>query len=228
MVMLCLFGGIRAQELGLSAGIGLSNQRMEDLKELQLYNMSQEFVEMEVLSSYPDYTLTSVSLYYQLYDDIRIGGGYVYSSTGARSNYTDYSGEVNLNILANSHRIGAFLAYQLVGGNWYDLSVYGRADGHISRVERTRSIYVLGVGSRSTERFTGMKAAFTAGSEFLFHFREISFGLDGGYMLDLPAPLTSSDTNSELKIPSNGTSKVVTTDWTGWRAQAKVIVWFDR
>jgi hypothetical protein len=227
LIILLMPAGMIAQELGLSAGFGMSAQQMDDLKELQQHLASLEEVELGTVSSFPDYAMTSVNLYYQLFQAIRIGAGYTYTSTGARSNYTDYSGEISWDIQANSHRLGAFLSYAVLGGERYDLSVYGRVDANISRVSLSRTIYIMGYGSRQTEKFGGIKAGFTAGAEFLWHFHKISLGVDGGYMLDLPAGLSSLDSGGNLSITSGGTSRVVTTDWTGWRAQAKAIIWLD-
>jgi hypothetical protein len=225
LLILLLPAGMRAQEVGISAGFGMSAQRMDDLKALQRYVSSLEVVGLETISSFPEYAMTSVSLYYQLYESIRIGAGYVFASTGARSNYTDYTGEISWDILASSHRLGAFLSYAVLDGERYDLSVYGRVDANISRVTLSRTIYVMGYGTRQNEKYGGVKAGFTAGTEFLWHFRDFSLGVDGGYMLDLPASLSSLDSGGDLTIPSGGAPMVITADWTGWRAQAKAIIW---
>ncbi len=225
LVLVLTFSGICAQDVGLTVGFGMASQRMEDLKDLQQYVMDLEQVELGTVSAFPEYAMASAGLYYQLYPSIRIGAGYAFTSTGARSNYTDYTGEVSWDILASSHRLGAFLSYAALSGERYDLSVYGRVDANISRIDINRTIYILGYGDRSSSKFGAVSPSFSAGAEFLLHFNAFSFGLDGGYLLDMPGKLSNLESDQELTIPSDGGNKVITADWTGWRAQAKAIFW---
>ena len=101
-------------------GGGIQASSMDDLKYLQGLILDTYPVEGEIISSFPAYTMGSFGWINQRSPTFRIGAGYGFSATGAKSNYTDYSGYITSLINAVSHRLGAFASSPFLGGVWFD------------------------------------------------------------------------------------------------------------
>jgi len=215
-----------AQDYGLWGGFGLQSSRMEDMKYYQQWNLNNWPVEGKITSSFPIYTTGSFGLVKQLNPTIRIGGGYSHSATGAKSNYTDYSGYVNTEILASSHRAGAFVSYSVLGGDLVELSAFAKIEVKYTSVEITTSYYALGYSERHSQKYISISPDGAAGLEFLLHLSSLSVGLEGAYEVDMPASLYVSDSKDDFLDPEDP-DRVLTSEWTGWYAQVKFILWLN-
>ena len=229
IMILVMFSVTRvdAQNLGLVVGIGGASSGMEDMKYYQEQLLSLWPVELGIISSFPPYTMASAGVLRQISPMFRIGVGYDYTSTGARANYTDYSGRVSTDILAQSHCLGIFASYAFLSGERYDLSVFGKVDLNMTLVDVTHSWYVLGFGDRGSFDYISFSPAGSAGLEFMFHLKGYSLGVGGRYLGDLKGDLRERKNDRPLNDP-NQSDRVLTTDWTGWRAQAKAVIWLER
>jgi hypothetical protein len=221
-LLFTLYAG--AQDLAVGAGYGVSTTRMDDMKFIQEYILETYPLGGKVISSFPTYTMGSFNVVKQLYPLVRIGAGYATAATGARSNYSDYSGSINTDISANSHRLGAWLSYAFLSGEHYDLSLFGRLDLHYSRVDIKNTIYALGYSDGTLYEYKAFSPAGTAGLEGYIHIASFSIGANAGYLVDIPGKLSSKSNDADFEDPRDRTN-VLTTDWTGWRAQLKVLIW---
>ncbi|MEN8156240.1 MAG: hypothetical protein ABFS10_04765 [Bacteroidota bacterium] len=220
----------RGGKLGMEAGFGVAANRMDDLKQIQEMilemHMEEYQVDGRVISSFPAYTMASFGIKKQLNRSVRIGALYAFSTTGGRSNYTDFTGSLSTDIQATSHRIGAYGSYAVTGSDRWDLSVYGRLDINYTRVDINTFLYVLGYSNGMVDQYSSVSPNGTAGVELFYHFNGFSVGLDGGYLVDMQGNLSNKDTGNDLTNP-NDPQRVMTTDWTGWRAMAKVLIWLQ-
>jgi len=217
--------GAMAQDLGVALGGGIATSRMDDMKYLQEYMMDFFPLEGEIISSFPAYVSASIGIIKQWYPNIRIGGGYAHTSTGGRANYTDYSGSYNINMTAVSNWLGASVSYAFLQGNWHDLSVYGKLGANINNMEITQSIYLIQGSDWSSTRYNTINLCGSLGLEYLVHLKILSFGVSGGYQVDLPGELKDKEDHNPFKDPVPANNRVLTTDWTGWRAGGKIIIW---
>ena len=218
MMALWLFSAAGAQDFGLVAGFGMATSTMDDMKYYQEYILGTYPVEGKVVTSFPAYATLSISAVKQLLPVVQIGAGYAYTTTGGRTNYTDYSGSISTDILASSHRLGAWVSYSVLNGERYSLSVFGRVDANITRINVSTSRYALGYSDGWSYELGSVSPAGTAGLEFFLHFNDFSIGVDGGYMVDIPGNLSNSDPADPQRI--------LTSDWSGWRVQLKGMIWF--
>ncbi len=218
--------GARAQNNALYAGFGLQASRMDDMKYLQNLIMDTYPVEGKVISSFPTYITGSLGILQQYNPTLRIGGGYSYSATGAKSNYTDYSGYIGTEMQATSHRIGAVAAYSVLGWDWFELSVYGRLEVKYTSMEVTSSINALGHTDQISNKYRSISPGASAGLEFMIHLKELSIGAEGGYEIDAPGKLSYQDSKDDLLDPRDQ-NRVLTSDWTGWCAQVKLLYWLE-
>lgn len=215
-----------SQKNAIWAGFGLQTSRMDDLKYYQDLILNSWPVEGKKTSSFPVYTTGSFGFLKQLYPTVRIGGGYSHSATGAKSDYTDYSGYVNSEMSATSHRAGAYAAYSILGGDLIELSLSGKLEIKYTTIELTSSLYTLGYSDLFTNRYSSISPGGSAGLELLVHLKGFSFGLEGAYEVDMPGKLNDRNTKDDLLDPADR-DRILTSDWSGWYAQVKVLLWLD-
>lgn len=224
LLALGVLSGANAQRTGLSASFGGATFAMDDMKYMQEYILDSYPLEGAVMSSFPPYFTSTFQVVHEFLTHLRGGAGYSYSSTGGRTDYSDYTGNVETNILAVSHRFGVSVNYSILGGDRLDLSVYGKLDANLSFVDITSNIYVLGFSNGIQNRYKSLSPSGSAGLELLYSFRDLAFGIDAGYLVDLPGDLRNRDTDSDFLDP-NDRQRVLTSDWSGWRISIKGIVW---
>jgi len=218
--------GVHAQEKGIMASFGGATFKMEDMKYFQEYILTTYPVEGKIISSFPLYTSFSINYLAQIRPLVRIGAGYVHTTTGAKSDYTDFSGNIHTNLNATSHRVGAFANYTFMGNDKFDLSLFGRLDVNISKIEEATSIYANGRYNQLINKYRSFSPNLSAGLELMYNINKYSIGFEGGYLVDFRGKLENTGTSSDLKDPVDS-SRILTSDWTGWRAAIKAIYWID-
>jgi len=211
---------------GLSIAVGGATFQMDDLKYLQEHILSTYPVEGKITSSFPPYTTISITGFKQLYDHIRVGVGYSYSTTGGKSSYVDYSGYINTEMYATSHRMGAYLSYLVLGGDRLSLSLNGRVDANITTLNLESYYTIYNFGNAISDKYRSLSPSVTLGTELMYKFEKFSFGLEGGYLIDIKGDLKESDNGDPLLDP-NDIERVLNSDWTGWYLQFKVLIWLN-
>jgi hypothetical protein len=214
------------QGWGITFAVGLESSQMDDMKYLQEHILSTYPVEGKITSSSPPYTSASINLFKILYDHIRVGAGYSFSSTGGKSSYADYSGNIFTEITATSHRLGAYLSYIVMGGDRLDLALNGRLDAILTNLT-VGSYYSIYNSSASMENeYRSFSPSGSVGAELMYKFENFSIGMDAGYLVDLQGNLKDTGDGDPLLDP-NDTDRVLRSDWTGWYAHIKALIWLN-
>lgn len=213
---------VSAQQNGITASLGGATYRMDDLKYLQGYILESYPVEGSIVSSFPPYATASFGLLRQWFPMVKIGAGYTYSSTGGKSDYSDYSGTIYTIMVARSHRLGVFVSYSLFGNDHLDFSLFGRVDANITSLDITSVINAGGYSNGLINKYRSVSPNGSAGLELMYRFSDLAIGIDAGYLVDLPGEL--SEDGNELSDPADS-RRVLTADWTGWRANLKAVFW---
>ena len=227
LVAACMATGALAQNTGISFSVGGAGFRMDDLKYLQENILNSYPVEGAITSSFPPYVSFSAGVQHKFFPTLRAGIGYTYTSTGGRANYSDYSGEIYTNMTAVSHRLGASAYYSIIGTDRLDLSLFGKLEANLTHLDVTSGIYVLGISNGISNQYRSVSPSGSAGLEFLYKFKEIYLGIEGGYLVDMPGNLTNRESGSELLDPLDP-RRNLNADWTGWRVGIKGIIWINR
>lgn len=213
-----------AQRTGISASFGGASFAMDDMKYLQENILGSYPVEGAVVSSFPPYFTGSFYVVRQFLTHLRGGAGYAYTTTGGRLDYTDYSGNIETNMTAISHRLGITLNYSLVGSNRLDLSLYGKLDANLTNLDISSNVRVLGLISRVENNYRSLSPNGSAGLELLYKFKDSAIGLEAGYLVDLAGDLSNKASGTDLLDP-NDRERILTSDWSGWRVGIMGIIW---
>jgi len=212
-----------AQGGGFLVSGGVASFKMNDMKYLQEHILSTYPVEGRITSSFPPYTSASVTAFKQLYDYLRLGISYSYSTTGGKSSYQDYSGEIYTEMNATSHRLGAYLSYVLLGGDRVDLSLHGRLDANYTSMVIESYWNIYSYGNSLSNKYWSISPTGSIGADLMYRLRQVSLGIEAGYLVDLKGDLKESGDGDTLQDP-NDRERVLTSDWSGWYARVSVLI----
>lgn len=224
LFLLGVFPVLSAQKTGFSASVGGATFAMDDMKYLQENILSSYPIEGAIISSFPPYFTASAEVVHQFFTHFRAGAGYNYTTTGGRSDYSDYTGNVETDMTAISHRFGVSVNYSILAGERLDLSLYGELDANLSYLDISSTINVLGLTSGVQNKYSSISPTGSAGLELLYNFKESALGIEAGYLVDLQGELSNRESGTDLLDP-NDRDRILTTDWSGWRLGIKGIVW---
>jgi hypothetical protein len=217
----------RAQGGGVMFTGGVASSSMSDLKILQEHILSTYPVDGKVTSSFPPFTTASLTVFKQYFDYLRVGGGYTYSTTGGKSSYQDYSGELFTEMNATSHRLGVYLSYVILGGDLLDLSLGGRVEANYSTVYIQSRYNLYSFGNQYSNRYWSISPTGSIGPELMFNLNRISLGVDAGYLVDLRGELKDTTNGNTLKDPFDR-DRVLSSDWTGWYTRISLVIRLKR
>ncbi|MDF1575319.1 MAG: hypothetical protein P1P86_09035 [Bacteroidales bacterium] len=206
------------QDGGIKFSLGVAAVRMDDLKALQKHILSTYPVEGKITSSFPPFTSSSVIVFKQLFEQIRIGGGYSYSTTGGKSSYADYSGTLYTEMSATAHRLGAYLSYSVWSGEHPELSIYGKVEANLSDITIQSSYTILGLSNTIFNKYRSISPIGTVGTELSYKIKNFTLGVSAAYLVDLTGDLKNVDGADPLVNPGDR-ERVLTSDWTGWQVQ---------
>ena len=214
------------QDWGFTLSAGGASVQMNDLKDLQEHILSTYPVDGKITSSFPPYTTATLTVVNQLYDHIQIGGGYGFSTTGGKSSYADYSGDISTEMNATSHRLRAYISYMVLGGDRIDLALNGTLEANFTSltIQSYYSIYNYGDGVSNSYR--SFSPSGSIGGDIMYKFEKVSVGIEAGYLVDLKGDLNDADDGDPLLDPTNR-EQVLQTDWTGWFARLKFQIWLN-
>jgi len=215
-----------SQDGGFSFAAGAASFRMGDMKYLQEHILSTYPVEGKITSSFPPFTSASFTVFKQLYDHIRVGGRYNYSTTGAKSSYADYSGNIYTEFNAVSHRLGAYLSYLVLGGDRLELSLNGSLDANYTSMTIQSYYTIFNYSDGLSNKYRSISPSIAVGGELMYKLKKLSLGMEAGYLIDLKGNLKDTSDGDPLLDP-NDLDRVLSSDWTGWYVQFKTLIWLD-
>jgi hypothetical protein len=229
VVMLCTLGmgslKVQAQDYGVFLWGGVATMRMDDMKYLMQSIVDSYPVEARIISSFPAYTSVSTGFLKRMYPHLKLGAGYGFTTSGAKANYTDFSGSLTTEITAVSHRLGAIVGYSPFTTGRLEFSLVGRVDLNLTRMDVSQLLIALGYSNGLDNKYTSFTPQFSGLAELLYRFGKFSLGAEGGYLIDIPGKLKSGGGN-ELSDPADPRT-TLTSDWTGWRVGIKGILWLE-
>lgn len=217
---------LRAQDVAVTISGGMASMRMDDMKYLLGTIMDAYPVEAKMLSAFPPYTSISVGALYQRYPHVRLGAGYGFTTSGAKADYTDYSGYLRTTVVAKSHRLGVYGAYLPISGERLELSLIGRIDLNLTLVAVSTTLSAAHYFYGLTDKYRSVSPQGSVWADLLYKFGKVNLGVEGGYLVDLAGGLKATKGGNALTDPNDYT-RTLSSDWTGWRAGIKVIYWLE-
>lgn len=195
-------------QFNLSLETGYGSYYMKDLKQLQSSVVLQSNVNLKSVSNFPSYFNYSVNIGYSVNNQTTVGIAFRYASTGARSDYSDYSGSARLDQLLNSYLIGSYINRKLNKSNVWPILLCLNVNTIRTNVNVSSYLNVNGLGANN-ESFSMKGIGVGAMGSFILQ-RSLGKNLylfaRGGY---------EAFVNSKLKL--NGGTANFEAQWGGFR-----------
>jgi hypothetical protein len=214
---------MRAQSFTAGMNIGMGSYSMESMKQMQDFRLEFSMLPGRVTDDFPVHWTSGfeVGLCFPRFPS-RLIWFYQYASTGARVSSMDYSGEMELDVVANCNQYGVGIEQDVLKRKFFSLSLAGKFSYLASSVKTTDYLRIYNQGQREEYRFTsagaGLEPGIIAGFNILF-FR---IGLYGGYLFSFSERLhLPGERKAYIELP---TGDDVRAEWNGWRAGLKLDV----
>ncbi len=217
---------LHSQGWGVFVSAGLGSYRMDEMKYLLETIMDTYPVEARVISSFPPYTSTSAGFIKRFYPHLKAGVAYGFATSGSKADYSDYSGSVRTTIDAVSNKLGVFGTYTPLAGERLEFSLIGRVDVNMTRMDVSSYLVAAGYSNGVNNKYRSVSPQLSAFAELMAHFGKLSLGVEGGYLADVPGKLKGTGNGQDLTDPADNRT-ILSSDWTGWRAGIKGILWID-
>ena len=217
---------LHGQGWGVFVSAGMGSYRMDEMKYLLEAIMDTYPVEARVISSFPPYTSTSAGFIKRFYPHLKAGAAYGFATSGSKADYSDYSGSVRTTIDAVSNKFGVFGTYTPMESERLEFSLIGRVDVNMTRMDVSSYLVAAGYSNGVNNKYRSVNPQLSAFAELMVHFGKLSLGVEGGFLADVPGKLKGTGNGQDLTDPADNRT-ILTSDWTGWRAGIKGILWID-
>jgi hypothetical protein len=193
---------------------------MSDLKDLQsefLSDLTIQGIDAQITESYPAHLGFQIGLLFLLNPsgdrDLWLGGSYDYATTGGRVHYSDYSGEVKVDQVANAYTVSGIISLSASHHEFLKLNVSLSAGLIFSDLDTELLIRIGDEEQKETLSFSslsfGLEPAITP-SIVLSNF---NLGLSISYLVSIPSSLEYNRNRNAYLINKNGDK--VSIDWSG-------------
>jgi hypothetical protein len=193
---------------------------MSSLKDLQrelLSDLTTQGIDAQITESYPAHLGFQIGLLFLLNPsgdrDLWLGGFYDYATTGGRVHYSDYSGEVKADQIANAYSVGGIISLNASDDELLKLDVSLSARLIFSDLDNE---FLLRIGE-DEQKETLSFSSFSFGIEPTITpsivLSNFNLGLPVSYLVSIPTTLEYSR-NSNAYLVNNSGDKV-SIDWSG-------------
>jgi hypothetical protein len=218
-----------SQRLSVGASAGYGSYAMGNLKDFQAWRLQESTLPLKTTENYPITPFYRAEIAVNdLWVFDKLGVFYAFSSTGARSTVSDYSGRVDLDALINGNQFGLSIRKDFYHAGPLALGICLDGSRLLSSLEATDYLMLVGppetVQKESYDfRATGYSAE--PGLALTYKLHPVVFQLSMGYLMDFSGKLYVKDNKKQWLEPDG---KVAKPDWSGLRAGVQVSFVFGK
>lgn len=221
----------KGQGSGFSITGGIGTYDLAALKTYQEILISRLPVEARGFNSFPPFTSVRMNLFRQHTEKMRYGLVYAFSTTGTQANYTDYSGNLNLDQVVSAYQLGLSANYRLLnldpGSIRLDLSAYGDLRLGYVRDEISLTINTRYYFENNRLVLNTISPMAEAGLDAMIHFNKLSLGVEGGLLYDTGSKLSAGKASDPTSGISLSPPADVSSGMSGLRGGIKLILWIN-
>ena len=216
IIFLLLLLPVKAFEQGLEVygSIGAGKCNMQELKDLQqstLYSLG--IPEARIADDFP------VTLHYTgdvrwRFNRLSAGLSYYFLTSGSRICYSDYSGELNFDIIASAHSFGPSLSYALLNIDRFTVNSSINSLFSFSRVSFVDYLKIYDESETSELKTSSTSFGILPAVEACYNLSRLHMGIRMGYLLDTKGFLHEEFNRKYYLVDKNG--EKVRTSWTGY------------
>ncbi len=207
-----------AQTFGLSFSGGLNNSSLKDLKNITndyietFHNLG---IEVHTFDNFPGYYYVDPRFCWYLRDNVYLGIHLLYTSTGSRAHYIDYSGELRLDQIVELFAPGLDFGYRAALKNHFELWITLQADLLKTNYNFTHLFKLWDKGNTTRLKYTSNGASFEPGIRGIYLFHNFEIGLQFNMRLTTAKYLTAKIDGQKEYLYLHG--QQLKADWDGFR-----------
>jgi hypothetical protein len=213
LLIFCLVQNVAqsyAQRFEVISSIGYSQYQMHDLKTIQEITLNDIVLPAKIVDKFPG-TLHYSGELRLTFDKFSVGFSYLFLTSGSRISYSDYSGEIRLDLTVINHSLGPSLMYQFFKKEKFRIGSRLQFPLMFSQINEKDYIRLLDESNSDKLRFYSLSCGFFPSIETYYKLSRINLGLRVGYLIDSKGRLAD---DRELTIYLNN-KDYLTTDWSG-------------
>jgi hypothetical protein len=204
-------GYVYGQKFEIIGGIGVGQCRMEDLRDIQDMKLASISLPAKIIDDFPWTLHYSGELNIQL-KNFAVGFGYTFLTTGSRISYSDYSGELTLDLTAISHGLGPSIMYPVYKTEKIWVGPRVQLPLMFTRVTEKNYIRILDETDTDTDKIYSSSIGLFPSIEAKYILSRLSFGLKIGYLFDSKGRMVK---DKQMTIYFDN-KDYYTTDWSGF------------
>ena len=223
VVIMSLIAGINlfANDYVVSYSQGYAQTSHEDLKDLNNffidYSKRTHDIDLKIVDNYPNHYYLQFELKFKTKDNFYTGFGFKSFSSGARLNYSDFSGELRTDLLSNSKFIYLLGQYDFRPIKFLSISPFMNYDLIFSQLEIKDYIRIYDESQQTTTDFSAFSHGFTFGTDLLVVIEPVQFGIKTSYTVDLNNFIFRGDYENEDRGMILSGDKIIQAKWGGYR-----------
>lgn len=196
-----------------SVSMGIGSYSMKDLKEAEQYQIARlQYTGLKNIDNFPAYYFYSAEVSRLFFRKIWLGLAYRLQSTGYKSSYEDYSGQLKIENIVRSDNAGIVLGVPLIKHNRFVFNFDCRVYYTWTQSTQSANFEIfqqqLASGSSPNSILKSKNITVVPGFDFSYAvINRISVSLSAGYCYDF---------KSDLKY-TNGSDSYIKSDWSGLR-----------
>jgi hypothetical protein len=216
IILLCLLilwptGNAFGQKFELIGGIGIGQCRMQDLKKIQDERLSTIPLPAKITDDFPWTLNYSGELNVHL-KNFCVGFAYFFLSSGSRISYSDYSGELTMDITTSAHGFGPSIMYPFYRKDRFLIGGRLQIPLMFSLIKSKDYVRILDESETSSETLYSFSIGLFPSIETSYNLSRWSLKLDIGYLIDSKGRLVEDD-NLTIYLDNKD---YYTTDWSGF------------
>ncbi len=218
--LLCLFftTPIFAQRIGFSINGGYNKSSLNDLKAITkdyIDNARKIGIEVTTFDNFPAYFYLDPQLSWYFGENYLIGIHYLYTSTGSRVHYIDYSGELKLDQIAELSSPGLILGYPGVRKNHFELWLTTQLNYLKIKYNISHKLKLWDLQETYQRTYTSGGVSFEPGFRMIYLYKKVEIGLSLIFRFAYEKKLTAHIDDQDEYLYLNG--KQLKANWNGFR-----------
>lgn len=217
LISLILFWQSTLAQTYITTDIGIATYSMSDLKILQKNIFDNPPVKLNVVQIFPPFLLYKIGLKHYQNSNLILGGEVLFTSTGGRIVYSDFSGSIKGDQLVNVFSVGPKVGYKISQSNKFGLEIESLATFDYTNLELKNSLIVGSQTNSSSEKFVAYGVSLHPRFNFNYSFKFIViYAYLGGQITVIQNPfIWKEDNESQISIDGKNGLKP---QWSGLRS----------
>jgi hypothetical protein len=199
------------QKYEIIGGIGIGQCRMQDLKNIQDFRLAELGLPGKITDDFP-WTIHYSGELNMRFKRFSAGFEYFFLTSGSRISYSDYSGEIELDLITIAHGIGPTFMYPVCRTDKLWIGPRFQLPVMISRITEKNYIRLLDENETESNVMYSMSIGLFPSVEAKYIKSRLSFAVNIGYLFDSKGRIVE---DNDWTIYLNN-KEYTTTDWSGF------------